>query len=98
MYERNYTDRGYLLNYKRPGRHSIFKNQVYQFKIELDEISPTIWRRIIVPSDYNFWDCMLLFKIIWDGMILTCIILKYMEKGKGKLQRLGYLILKERET
>lgn len=33
-----------------------FKNCVYQFKIELAEISPLIWRRIQVPSDYNFWD------------------------------------------
>jgi len=30
--------------------------QVFQFKIVLNQISPTIWRRIIVPSDYTFWD------------------------------------------
>ena len=31
-------------------------NQVYQFKITLDEISPPIWRRIQVPEIYSFWD------------------------------------------
>ena len=32
------------------------KNQVFLFKIELLDITPAIWRRIVVPSDYNFWD------------------------------------------
>jgi len=30
--------------------------RIYQFKISLQEISPTIWRRIQVPEDYSFWD------------------------------------------
>lgn len=29
---------------------------VYQFKITLEDISPEIWRRILVPPDYTFWD------------------------------------------
>jgi len=29
---------------------------VYQFKIVLKTIIPTIWRRIQVPEDYSFWD------------------------------------------
>jgi hypothetical protein len=29
---------------------------VLQFRIELIEIEPTIWRRIQVPSKYTFWD------------------------------------------
>ncbi len=31
-------------------------NQVYQFKIALDDIRPPIWRRIQVPETYSFWD------------------------------------------
>ncbi len=31
-------------------------NQVYQFKISLNEIKPEIWRRIHVPETYTFWD------------------------------------------
>ncbi|MCH7881167.1 MAG: plasmid pRiA4b ORF-3 family protein [Proteobacteria bacterium] len=29
---------------------------VYQFKIILEDINPTIWRRIQVPRSYTFWD------------------------------------------
>lgn len=29
---------------------------VYQFKISLTDIEPTIWRRIQVPAKYSFWD------------------------------------------
>ena len=29
---------------------------VYQFRIELNEIKPLIWRQIQVPASYNFWD------------------------------------------
>jgi hypothetical protein len=32
------------------------KSLVYQFKITLKEITPPIWRRIQVPSQYSFWD------------------------------------------
>ena len=32
------------------------QNIIYQFKIELAEIEPTIWRVIQVPSKYSFWD------------------------------------------
>jgi hypothetical protein len=32
------------------------KTLVYQFKITLKEITPPIWRRIQVPSQYSFWD------------------------------------------
>lgn len=31
-------------------------NEIYQFKIELEEIKPKIWRRIQVPERYNFWE------------------------------------------
>jgi hypothetical protein len=28
----------------------------YQFKITLNDTKPQIWRRIVVPSTYSFWD------------------------------------------
>ena len=31
-------------------------NEVYQFKIILTGSKPSIWRRILVPSNYSFWD------------------------------------------
>lgn len=30
--------------------------QIYQFKIELNYVSPAVWRRIQVPETYSFWD------------------------------------------
>lgn len=82
IYEKNYTDRGYLLNYKRSGKSSILKNQAFQFKIELLDISPTIWRRILVPADYNFWD---LHVAIQDSMGWEDYHLHHFEiRGKGK--------------
>jgi hypothetical protein len=32
------------------------QTQVFQFKIVLNHVHPLIWRRIVVPSDYTFWD------------------------------------------
>jgi len=32
------------------------KNIVCQFRVELTEIEPLIWRRIQVPATYSFWD------------------------------------------
>ena len=29
---------------------------IYQFKITLEEVKPAVWRRIQVPSSYNFWE------------------------------------------
>lgn len=29
---------------------------VYQFKVTLKEIEPAIWRRILVPTTYSFWE------------------------------------------
>lgn len=29
---------------------------IYQFKVTLQEIEPSIWRRIQVPARYSFWD------------------------------------------
>jgi len=29
---------------------------VYQFKVSLTDIEPAIWRRILVPENYTFWD------------------------------------------
>lgn len=29
---------------------------IYQFRVELLEIEPSIWRRIQVPASYSFWD------------------------------------------
>lgn len=82
IYHKNYTENAYLMNYEKPPKQSFYSNQVYQFKIELLDIFPTIWRRILVPSDYNFWD---LHVAIQDAMGWMDSHLHHFEiKGKGK--------------
>jgi hypothetical protein len=81
-YDKNFTENGYLLKYNKLPLHAELKNQVYQFRIELLGIEPTIWRRIQVPSDYNFWD---LHVAINDAMGWLDYHLHHFEiKGKGK--------------
>ena len=81
-YDKNYTSNGYLMNYQKALAGSFPKNQVMQFKIELTEISPLIWRRILVPFDYNFWD---LHVAIQDSMGWKDYHLHHFEiKGKYK--------------
>jgi len=88
-YEKNFTEQGYRMNYEKPGKHFTLKNQVLQFKIELQEISPIIWRRILVPTDYNFWD---LHVAIQDSMGWDDSHLHHFEirgKGKRKAAKIG---------
>jgi len=81
-FEKNFTDQGYKMNYKKYKGISFLKNRVFQFKIELQEITPLIWRRILVPSEYNFWD---LHVAIQDSMGWLDYHLHHFEiKGKGK--------------
>lgn len=32
------------------------KKTIFQYKITLKDIDPEIWRRIVVPATYSFWD------------------------------------------
>ncbi len=52
----NHTPKGYSMYYYKANYSSFKKNTILQFKISLNDIKPTIWRRIHVPIDYNFWD------------------------------------------
>ena len=80
-YEKNFTEQGYRMKYEKPGPLSFLKNQVFQFRVELLEISPPLWRRILVPSDYNFWD---LHVAIQDSMGWDDHYLHHFEiRGKG---------------
>ena len=82
QFEKNFTEEGYLMKYEKPRDFSCTKNHVFQFKVELLEISPAIWRRILVPSDYNFWD---LHVAIQDSMGWSDYHLHHFEiRGKSK--------------
>jgi hypothetical protein len=34
----------------------VASNRVFQFRVTLLDVEPTIWRRLEVPDTYNFWD------------------------------------------
>jgi hypothetical protein len=38
------------------GKSMDIEKKVFQFKISLRNIKPEIWRRIVVPANYSFWD------------------------------------------
>ena len=81
-FEKNFTDKGYMMKYQKMPLHSSLKNQAFQFLVELRGIEPKIWRRIHVPTDYNFWD---LHVAVQDAMGWQDYHLHHFEiKGKGK--------------
>ena len=82
QFEKNFTDKGYLMKYEKMPLHASLKNQVLQFSVELQGIEPKIWRKIQVSFDYNFWD---LHVAIQDAMGWQDCHLHHFEiKGKGK--------------
>jgi hypothetical protein len=82
-YEKNFVEGGYRMHYEKPESYAYSGKRVYQFCIELDRVEPKIWRRIQVPSDYNFWD---LHVAINDAMGWFDSHLHHFEiKGKGKV-------------
>jgi len=64
-------------------------NRVFQFKITLNEIKPSIWRRIQVPESYSFWD---LHVAIQDSMgWLDCHLHEFerVKASTGEKERIG---------
>lgn len=62
---------------------------VYQFKVWLDDIKPMIWRRILVPENYSFWD---LHVAIQDAMgWLDCHLHEFslLNPVTGQNERIG---------
>jgi hypothetical protein len=45
---------------------------IYQFKVTLDGVKPTVWRRIQLPGDASFWDlhCAINDAMGWEDMHL----------------------------
>ena len=84
-FDRNFTEKGYLIKYKQCEKTVAFKNRVLQFKIEVLDIEPLIWRRILVPAEYNFWDLHVAIQdsIGWFGWHLH----HFEIKGKGKRKK-----------
>lgn len=88
-YHQNYTPTGYIMKYLKADRGAFPKNQVMQFKIEITEILPLIWRRIMVPFDSNFWDLHVAIQdsMGWKDYHLHHFLIK--GKHKRKVARIG---------
>ncbi|MCA1744306.1 MAG: plasmid pRiA4b ORF-3 family protein [Bacteroidales bacterium] len=81
-FDKNYTQQGYTMNYLKLPDSGVYKNPVLQFLVEIQGISPRIWRRIQVPANYNFWD---LHVAIQDALgWQDCHLHHFDIKGKGK--------------
>jgi len=61
------------------------EQQVYQFKIRLEWIKPSIWRRIQVPESYTFWDFHVAIQdaMGWEGY--HCHSFKMTDPKTGKI-------------
>ena len=59
-------------------------DQVYQFELALQEIEPTIWRRIQVPDRYSFWDlhCAITDSLGWLDYHLHQFTIRFPESGE----------------
>ena len=53
-------------------RWKAWNDKVYQFKIQLQEVKPPVWRRIRVPASSTFWDLHVAIQDSMDGPIHTC--------------------------
>lgn len=62
-------------------------NQAFQFKVSLDNSKPLIWRRIIVPSTFTFWEfhCAIQDAMGWFNYHLNEFELKDTSTKKSKL-------------
>jgi len=88
-FDKNFTERGYTMSYLTMPDTVYYKSHVLQFLIEIKGITPRIWRRIQVPSNYNFWD---LHVAIQDALGWWDSHLHHFEikgKGKRKIERIG---------
>lgn len=85
-YEKNrMPDGGYVMQYKKGPKRAPWSKRALQFKIELVDITPPVWRRIVVPANDNFWD---LHVAIQDAMGWWDSHLHHFEiKAKGGRKR-----------
>lgn len=78
-----------MMKYNRLKGFSFFKNRVLQFMIYLQGIEPSIWRRILVPSDYNFWDLHVAIQDSFGWLDYHLHHFEIRSKGKSKTVHIG---------
>jgi len=63
--------------------------QVYQFKITLKGIRPPIWRRIVVPKNYTFWDLHVAIQDAMGWLDSHLHMFEIMNPRKAALENIG---------
>jgi hypothetical protein len=63
--------------------------EVYQFRVVLLEVTPSIWRIIQVPGTYSFWDLHVAIQdsMGWLDYHLHCF--RMSRPGSGDLEQIG---------
>ncbi len=64
-------------------------NEVYQFKISLVGIEPPIWRRILVPSNYSFWDLHVAIQDAMGWLDYHFHVFQIVNPATNKLEEIG---------
>ncbi len=64
-------------------------SDVFQFKIVLDEIQPTIWRRIQVPGTYTFWDLHVAVQDVMGWFDYHLHEFEIHNPGKDRIEQIG---------
>lgn len=67
----------------------VSNESVYQFRIELQEIEPPIWRRIQVPTRYNFWDLHVALQDAMGWLDYHLHVFRLRLPGKKKATAIG---------
>lgn len=62
---------------------------VFQFKVSLLEVRPTVWRRIEVPSTYSFWDLHVAIQDAMGWLDYHLHEFQIPEPGESKPARIG---------
>jgi len=62
---------------------------VYQFKITLKEIEPVIWRRIVVPATYSFWDLHVAIQDSMGWLDSHLHVFRIANPRTGKIDEIG---------
>jgi hypothetical protein len=62
---------------------------VYQFKVTLQKIEPSIWRRIQVPGNYSFWDLHVAIQDAMGWLDYHLHAFRIHEKYKHKMIEIG---------
>ena len=64
-------------------------SQAYQFKVTLLEIEPAIWRRIVVPVRYSFWDLHVAIQDSMGWLDYHLHLFRVREPESGEVDEIG---------